>query len=560
MTTSQSREYLQSQAIRALNSGAMLKLEQLSQQLLVLDDGDAEAWFFLSLVSASKGRFSHAISCVDKALLYNDNDSAQTSVEYLSQKARYHSTVNEYQAAVLAADKAADILRASEGEMGIDIGRADGQARSSPKKTLPLKGLALLHDTLGVVFTRVAQFEKACKELKKAVALKPESAQFQFNLASALQFLGDAETAKYHYLKAIELKPDFYRAYWSLSELEKEKAPSSRLAQLERALSSPKLKSEDRLYLAHSLAREQEKRGDYARAFATLTQGKSMRRKQLKYRFADDLAIFDALKSAFSRHSIQPAASELGKECVFVIGMPRSGTTLVERIVSTHSKVCSLGELQNFALAVRRATKSDARRVLDPEIIDTSVTSSMSEIGEAYLQSLGDRRPKTGRFVDKLPLNFLYVGHILHALPSAKIVCLRRNPLDTCLSNYRQLFAITFSYYNYHYDLEDTARYYAAFDQLMAYWRSRFPKRVYEISYEKLIDEPEAQAKSLLAYLDLPWEEQCLNFHENPSGVATASAMQVREKLYNRAVGRWLKYREELKPAMRIFDDLGMQY
>jgi hypothetical protein len=159
-----------------------------------------------------------------------------------------------------------------------------------------------------------------------------------------------------------------------------------------------------------------------------------------------------------------------------------------------------------------------------------------------------------------MPLNFLYLGFILRALPAAKVICVRRHPLDTCLSNFRQLFAVNFSYYNYHYDLGNTARYYILFHQLMRHWESLFGGRLLELSYESLARSPESTLSDALAYLDLPWDPACLRFHERRSAVATASAMQVREPIYTSAVGRWQHYAKQLAPAMSLLDAAGISY
>lgn len=525
-------ESLHRRAIKAMNRGDIRNLKILSQQILAQNQEDAEAWFFLSIVGSATGRFADAVNAVDNALLFDDSEN----VEYLCQKARYHSVLNEYQAAATSADLASDLLG---------------------KQTRPR---ALLHDTLGVVFTRIGQFDKAYTQLEKAVLIEPKNAQFQFNLASALQFVGKAETARRHFLRAIELKPNFYRAYWSLSELEKEKAPSKFISQLRSELSKTGLTAEDQLYLSHALARECEKRGDYREAFELLKHAKHHRSKQLNYRFDDDKSIFQTLHTTFTNKQLSAPVDEAGQGCVFIVGMPRSGTTLVERILSSHHSVISLGELQNFALAVRSESDSKSKKVFDPDVVGSTNMERMSAVGERYLKSLGDRRPASGIFIDKMPLNFLYIGFILAALPAAKIICVHRNPLDTCLSNYRQLFAMGFSYYNYNQRLEDVARYYVEFARLMSHWRELYGERICSVQYESLVDQPEPEAKNLLTYLNLSWDENCLNFHKNTTAVATASAMQVREKIYARAVNRWKKYEAMLGPAKKILDDNGICY
>ncbi len=182
----------------------------------------------------------------------------------------------------------------------------------------------------------------------------------------------------------------------------------------------------------------------------------------------------------------------------------------------------------------------------------------MRRLGADYLASTRPLTGATPRFVDKMPLNVLYAGLIHRALPNARIVCLRRDPMDVCLSNFRQLFATGFSYYDYAYDLEDVARYYVGFDRLVAHWRRTLPAdRFTEIAYEDLVADQEGATRRLLAFCALRWDPRCLDFHENRAPVATASSVQVRRPLYSTAVGRWRRYGEALEPMRRVLAEAG---
>jgi hypothetical protein len=238
--------------------------------------------------------------------------------------------------------------------------------------------------------------------------------------------------------------------------------------------------------------------------------------------------------------------------------MPRTGTTLVDRILSSHPLVESAGELQVMQIVIKRLTATASRVALDPQTIDAAARLAPIRVGADYLEGAAPHRKTARRFIDKLPLNFLYAGYIARALPSAKLICLRRDPLDTVWSNYRHLFATGYSYYSYSFDLMDTARYYVLFDRLMRFWEERFPGRILQVQYESLVDDQEAQTRRLLEHCALPWNEACLSFHENASAVATPSATQVRQPLYRTALGRWRRYERYLQPVREYFESEGI--
>jgi hypothetical protein len=268
----------------------------------------------------------------------------------------------------------------------------------------------------------------------------------------------------------------------------------------------------------------------------------------------------------FSRHSsggsgFSRDASQSGHpstEPIFIVGMPRTGTTLVERILSSHPDVFAAGELTNFGLVLKRRARTPSNRVLDPETLAAGPGLDAAALGEAYVESTRPRTGRTPRFIDKMPLNFFYAALIHRALPNARILCLRRGALDACLSNYRQLFATTFSYYNYTYDLLDTGRYYVEFDSLARHWREVLPATRYrEVRYEDVVEHTEREARALVEFCGLDWDPACLAFHENAAPVATASSVQVRRPIYRTSLERWRKYETEIAPLKKLLEEAG---
>jgi tetratricopeptide (TPR) repeat protein len=525
---------LHDKATEALNRGDMRGMAQCCEAILRLDPEFADGWFLLSIAAEARREIARAIQLVDKAIALQANNA-----EYLSQKARFHTLINQPEAATDAATQALAL---------------------QPQSALTL-------DTLGVVFTRLGSHRQAAEALRQAVALQPGNAQFHFNLAAAEQILGHAAAAGEHYQQAIALRPGFARAYWALSELYKNRSGDSQ--QLVRILAlqqQQELSPEDTLYLGHAAAREYEHRGEYDKSFQQLVRAKSQRLRQLDYTIDRDEVLFKAMQRAFPINSATapPPGRTMKPAPLFIVGMPRSGTTLVEQVLASHPDIASLGELQAMTHAVKLCSGSRSAHTLDEEVIRGALAAPANCIAERYFAALRTRlgalecQPRY--VIDKMPLNFLYLGFILRSLPDAKVICVRRHPLDTCLSNFRQLFAVNFSYYNYHYDLGNTTAYYILFHQLMRHWQTVFGDRVLELPYEALTATPEATAKTALAYLDLPWDPACLRFHEQRSAVATASAMQVREPIYTTAVGRWQHYAKQLEPAMALLDAAGISY
>lgn len=522
MTSNSEINRLAVQASRALNAGRISELESISKQILQLDRDHADAWFFLSVAATERKKIQVAIELINNAIRLEPKHA-----EYVAQKARLHTMAGQREDAVAAAD------------YGLSL---------KPDQSVVL-------DTLGVVFSRFELHEKARDVLRRSVEVAPDNAQFQFNLASVEQFLGNAEAAEQYYKGAIALKPDFFRAHWALSELGKNETSAQNLDALIEHWQKPNLDTEDRLYLGHTISREKEKQGDYEAAFRFLDQGKQGVRKKIGFNIEQERTLFDTLKSSF-RHPAKQ--SDLGDHCVFVLGMPRSGTTLVDRILSSHSKIVSMGEVQDLPRAVKAVSGSKSNVLLDAEMIRNTEQLNFAEIGRQYLYQVGAKVDLTGYSLDKMPLNFLYVGFILNALPGARVVCLRRNPMDTILSNFRQLFAVNFSYYNYHYDLKTTAEYYCLFDDLMGHWKRVFGDRFYEVSYESLVSSPEDKVRALSDYVGVEFETASLDFHKNESSVSTASAMQVRQPLYNSAVNRWQRYGDALQPALDVLEANGI--
>ncbi|OOG43389.1 tetratricopeptide repeat-containing sulfotransferase family protein [Rhodanobacter sp. C05] len=414
-------------------------------------------------------------------------------------------------------------------------------------------------DILGTVYSNLNAHDAALDAFRQAAALAPDHAPFRYNLATSLIDAGALDEAEREIDACLSLNPHFWRAHLTLAHLQQQTPVTQHLARLESLLAEPLLCTEARASLHLALAKEHEDLGNYAESFDHLTAGKKAAREGIQYSIKQDEAVFAALERATP--SPGNVHGHQSSEPIFVFGMPRTGTTLVERILSRHPEIRSAGELPDFSIALRQVWGNDRPLGSGLAAIDGIGEIDWRRVGELYLSRARSAAGTVGRethFIDKLPHNFLYAGFIAKTFPKAKLICLRRNPIDTCLSNFRQLFARKLPYYNYSFDLLDTGAYYVMFNRLMAHWRQVFPGRILEISYETLVSQQRVTSRQILEFCGLQWNELCMDFHENTLPVATASAVQVRSKMYTTAVQRWHRYRPQLAELCTLLEQAGI--
>jgi tetratricopeptide (TPR) repeat protein len=399
---------------------------------------------------------------------------------------------------------------------------------------------AHLFDTLGVVFSRAGNHEKAIAQFKKAVERDSNPANYHYNLAVSLQFLGDFDGAEHAYNETLARDPKAFKALSSLVSLRKQSEQNNKLALLKSTLSQLKHNVNAKLYLGHALAKTYEDLGDYPQSFKWLLKAKEDKRN-----IPCTLDYENICRAAMKTPDITSDSRliDQNSQPIFIVGLPRTGTTLVDRIISSHNQAVSVGELNTFAEHTKKLSNTSSNLVLDAATLEKASSLDMKLVGEQYMRSTLPLRKNAKVFVDKMPLNFFYAGLILKALPRARVIVLRRNAMDSCLSNFRQLLTVEHAYYDYTYNLENTADFYIQFDKLMRFWRDHLPSdRFMEIKYEDIIANQEQQTKQLLSFCGLEWDDACLSFHENKAAVSTASSVQVRQPLYSSSIGRWKRY------------------
>ena len=417
---------------------------------------------------------------------------------------------------------------------------------------------AMTNDTIGVVLSRIGRHDSAVPYYQKAITLQAENPDYQYNLGIALQFVGDLDGARSAFDECVRLNPKDTRARIARVSLRRQTESHNDIENLTRAWTElPPNNPDAALQLAHALAKSHEDLGDSHLAMMWLAKGKAQKRQHLPNREQEDAALFAAACSNLSSLKIEDANHPEGP--VFIVGMPRTGTTLVDRILTTHPKIVSAGELSDFSIALKRTARTAGSYVLDADTLNAAPKSDLDGVGKTYLANVRSALGIEGRFTDKMPLNVFFAPAILAALPSARVICLRRHPADTVLSNYRQLFATGYSYYSYAYDLEQCAHYTVNFNKLINAYAAQLPSNRFRIlEYETLATNFETETRNLLEFCDLEWDPACLDFHLNAAPVATASSVQVREPINTASIGRWLRYRPEIDSALAILAEAGL--
>jgi tetratricopeptide (TPR) repeat protein len=414
------------------------------------------------------------------------------------------------------------------------------------------------HNELGMLLARIDDHAQAQDHYRLAVMALPGEIEFLFNLATSQRFLGDVKSAEKTLDKILSIDPTDHEAAAMRSSLRKQTADNNHVDKLKSTLASASLSPAGQVSFCYALAKELEDLEKYRESFAYLERGAKLRKSGMSYSVSTDVEIIQQIIRVFDAGFF--AERRRGHESVeplFIIGLPRSGTTLLERILGSHSKAYAAGELGHFGIELTKLTrqKMGAVKADRGQFITASAEIDFEALGGNYVQSTRPLTGHTAHFIDKLPFNYLYAGLIHQALPGARIISLRRHPMDSCYSMYKQLFRDA---YPFSYSQQDLAEYYIAYHQLMAHWENMMPGVIHTVCYEDLVNNTEGEARRVLAHCGLDWEEQCLDFHKSTAASTTASATQVRQKVYTSSVGKWRTYETELMPLRQKLEAAGI--
>jgi tetratricopeptide (TPR) repeat protein len=513
---------------RLLQMGDLKSAEVLCNRLTAEFPQFYPGWHSASFIALCRGQVATASDMIQRALAHSPSDP-----RYLLQQAR-----------CLGAQR----------RLAESIASAGAAERAAAND-------AQLLDAVGSFYNSVGEHRRAAETYSRAIGQDPSQALFWFNRATVRRFLGELAAAEEDYDRAIALRPNDYEAYSNRSELRKQTPERNHTEAMEKILASTDTQWRGEVQLRHALAKEYEDLEQYAQSWRHLARGARLRREHLKYDVRYDVDTVDWIIKAFPNAPTEPNEGRPSREPgaarpsaarpgaarpIFVVGLPRSGTTLVERILGSHSDVYAAGELNHFAAALVSAAlaRTGGRPLARPELVAATRELDFSALGADYLERTRPATSQRSHFTDKMPLNYLYCGLIRRALPNARIVHVTRHPMASCYAMFKTLFK---DGYPFSYDLDDLARYYVGYRRLMDHWRQSMPGVIYDISYERLVRDPESEGRLLLAACGLEWQRECLEFYRNPTATTTASASQVRRPIYDSSLAQWCHYEKQLE-------------
>lgn len=432
----------------------------------------------------------------------------------------------------------------------ISVGEYEQALRLIRNMDLSAAGAAALLADISQQLSLLRQHEDALRYLDAAITRGINDASVRYLRGNYLRFLGRLEQSAAEYERCIAISPRFSYAHWALAYLDHGPDRGRRVDRLRHVLRSGAIEDRDRAYLSYALFKELDALNDTDAAWRALMDGASAKRRTLEYDSKEETLLIDELISACQGGSIRqdsPGVSD--KIPIFVLGMPRTGTTVVERILGGHPQVTSCGELNDFHKQYKWVSDHSCSGIIDRIGVARRRSVDFGELGNRYVKHVTWRAPNTRYFTDKNPGNWMMVGFILKALPQARIVRLRRQAMDTCFSNLKELFASKF--YPYSYRLDDLASHYRNYTRLMSHWHDVAPDRILDVSYEDLISNPEQEARRLMDYCGLDFRSSQLRIEANSAPVATASSAQVRRAIHGRHIGGWKRYANQLATIER---------
>ena len=536
-------------------TGKLKQAELLCKQLIFVSSESDILYGALGSILYQKGEALLAIESYDKAISLNSG----TALHHLN-KALALESLNRLDESLKSLNKGLHLNPANP-KAYLDrasLYRKKGklkEAFADCDRVLKIDAVfAEAHNDKGILYEELGNLREALRCYQRAIAIKPSSAYFHYNKALAHTAMGHIKEAIYCHEKAVELNPRHSQAYHCLMNLSPVKPNDQEIRRLNSIIGNPNTTSFDKVNFLFALAKIYDNTQDYNTSFSYLEKGNSYQSELINYNFQNYINTFNKIKELSidiqSPNPKRPLPHRPQKP-IFIVGMPRSGTSLVEQILASHHKVHGAGELsfiRELITPIFESSKSHKHNNRNT----VSENQKLESFNKGYYDKISSLDIHEPYFTDKMPHNFMFVGFILSALPEAKIIHCRRDPIATCWSNYKTLFSHKGN--SYAYNLKSLGAYFRLYEDLMSFWHKKLPGKIYDLSYENLTKYQEIESKKLLDFCNLEWQEECLNFHKTERVVKTASASQVRKEIYLGSSDEWKRYERHLSPLIKILE------
>lgn len=507
----------------AVSARDWYRVKACAKEILRTRRNDAEGYFLVGLAEVAANRTQQAIKAFSRAI-EADEGRYDAGVELAAQYVRQH----DYAAAAAL------------------LGQFESLMNNSPRYL----------DMAATIYTNIGLPEKAWPLYRLANELQPGVDRLGANLAACSVYVGKIDEARDIYRQLLEKNPGHQRNHYELSRLSRA-TDASHVEQMIGVLHSEDRPPAKNIYLYYAIGKELEDLEQWDEAFRYYALAGDAAASVARYDVDADIRVIDKVIDVCNEDWLSGNTGETESSTsafcpIFVVGLPRTGTTLTERILTCHSGIGSVGETYFMQRSIKKESGVEAKEGMSPLIVDKAASKDIGNIAAGYLDSVAYKLGNDSLFVEKFPENFLYLGFIAKAFPESPLICINRNPMDACFALYKQ------SYFRYAYTLDDLARYYVAYRRLLEHWRGLLGERMIELGYENLVFDQEAETRRLLAGVGVGFEENCLKFERNERASNTASTVQIREKMHSRSVGRWRKFEAQLQPLRVQLENAGI--
>lgn len=546
-------------AFQLHQSGHLRNAEAAYRKIIAKNPRHVDANNLLGLLCIQTQRFGLAIQWIESALQEKPDDTqahynlgiALKEVNRLDDAAaHFQQCVDLDSSNVEAYNALGNILRIQDQhdravtcfEKALAIQPAHADSRRS---------FSLVSNDLGVLANRLGHSHEAIDHFRRATNLADSNSEAHINLGITLEQTGNLDQAAASFKNAIVASPNLAQAHYHLAHLRNHRSTTEEIVAMRSLFAEASTSEAQQIFLAYGLGEAHHKLENYDKAFASFALGHRLKNNTTSFDLADQIRFFELLIGVFDRDFFdehQQSGCE-DETPIFVLGMPRSGTSLTEQIIASHSSVFGAGEQSYLPELVRESALAAANPF--PKSLSALSHEAFQHFGEAYIEKLRRHSQQAVRISDTTPMNFLYVGLIAIALPNARIIHCVRSPMDTCLSIFMHPLSTPHSYAH---ELENLGAYYKLYQRLMAHWHNMLPGRIHDVMYEQMVADSDTEIRALLAHCNLPFEKACLNFHETDRTIRTPSAGQVRQPIYDNSVRRWKKYEKHLGTLKDLFE------